>query len=229
MKKNIAYYFIAIIIINAIGILLRYLELDTYFILIGFRLLFAILFLLRKIEPGAPDYFYEFGISSITDFPVYLAWNSIQLILFFLFFIYLTSKVKLNLLIIFFIFFLLFVYELIPLKKESFNYFDLISVFLSGLMVVVMVKYYQNIYWLVIFSFSILWLDFLLFGSNSEMAVNLLFASQYNSWEGFFSVEKDFKVFVLPAHLILANILILSKFFKEKSNFKINYADTGNY
>ena len=276
LKKKIANYFIAIFIINAIGILLRYLELDTYFILIGFRFqlslflpalfisgiyskdyivnifkspsykksllfiylliiplffLFAILFILRKIELGDPEYFYEFGISSIIDFPVYLVWNSIQLTLFFLFFIYLSSKLKLNLLIIFFIFILLFVYELIPLRKESFDYFNLISVFFLGLITGLMVKYYQNIYWLVVFSFSILWLDFILFGSNSELAVNLLFASQYNLWEGFFSVEKDLKEFVLPFHLILVNILILINLFKKKSklNFKINYADTGNY
>lgn len=276
LKKKIANYFIAIFIINALGILLRYLELDTYFILIGFRFqlslflpalfisgifskdyivnifrspsykkslffiylliiplffLFAILFILRKIELGDPEYFYEFGISSIIDFPVYLVWNSIQLTLFFLFFIYLASKLKLNLLIIFFIFILLFVYELIPLRKESFDYFNLISVFFLGLITGLMVKYYQNIYWLVVFSFSILWLDFILFGSNSEVAVNLLFASQYNLWEGFFSVEKDLKEFVLPFHLILVNILILINLFKKKlkSNFKINYADTGNY
>ncbi|MGB8318346.1 MAG: hypothetical protein WCE54_09495 [Ignavibacteriaceae bacterium] len=273
MKKNIAYCFTAIIIINAIGILLRYAGLDTYFIIIGFRfqlslflpalfisaiyskdvivsifrnpsykgyllfiflltipllILFAILFFLRKIELGDPGYLYEFGISSIIDFPVYLAWNSIQLILFFLFFIYLTSKARLSLSIIFLIFVLLFVYELIPLKHESFDYINPVSLIFLGLITGFIVKYYQNIYWLVVFSFSLLWLDFLLFGSNSEMAVNLLFASQYNSWEGFFSVDKGLKAFILPAHLLLVNIFIINNIFKYKSNNKVNYIDTGN-
>ncbi len=274
LKKNIAYYFSAVLIINAIGILLRYLELDTYFILIGFRfqlslflpalfipgicskdfiadvfknpsykknlffinlliipllVLFAVLFISSKIELGDPEYFYEFGISSIIDFPVYLLWNSIQLIIFFLFLIYLASKIKLSFLIILFIFILLFAYELIPLKKmESFNYIDLVSVIFLAMIAGLMVKYYQNIYWLVIFSFSILWLDFLLFGINSGMVVNLLFASQYNSWEGFFSVEKDLIVFILPAHLLLVNIFILINLFINKLNYKIDYAKTGS-
>ena len=272
LKKKIVFCFIAIIIINAIGILLRCLDLDTYFILIGFRfqvslflavffvlgkyskeffynifrrplykgyfffiyliivpllILFAILFLLRKIEPGDPEYFYEFGISSIIDFPVYLVWNSIQLSFFFLFFIYLASKERLSLSIIFIAFVLLFVYELIPLKKESFDYAGLLSVISFGAITGFIVKYYQNIYWLVIFSFSILWLNILLFGSNSEMVINLIFASQYRSWEGFFLVEKDLKAFILPAHLLLINIFILINLFNNKSSFKVNYLNNG--
>ena len=272
LKKNIIFCFIAIIIVNAIGILLRYLGFDTYFILIGFRfqlslflpvlfisgkyskdsiinifrrplykryfffiyliivpllILFAILFLLRKIEPGDPEYFYEFGISSIIDFPVYLVWNSIQLSFFFLFIIYLASKERLSLSIIFIAFVLLFVYELIPLKKESFDYAGLLSVISFGAFTGFIVKYYQNIYWLVIFSFSILWLNILLFGSNSEMVINMIFASQYRSWEGFFLVEKDLKAFILPAHLLLINIFILINLFNNKSSFKVNYLNNG--
>lgn len=188
-----------------------------YLLIIPLLVLLTILFLFRKIEVGDPDYFYEFGISSIIDFPVYLVWNSVQLILFFLFFFYLTSKAGLSLPVILFIFILLFVYEIIPFKEESFNYINLISVILLGTITGFTVKYFQNIFWLVIFSFSILWLDFLLFGSNSEMVVNLLFASQYNSWQGFFSVEKDIKAFILPAHLFLVNIFILINLFTDKS------------
>jgi len=273
LKKNIAFYFTAVIIINAIGISLNYVGLDTYLIFIGFRfqlsiflpaffisgifsknyvlnifrnpkykkgsffiylliipliILLAILFLLRKIKPGDPDYFYELGISSIIDYPVYLIWNSVQLILFFLYLIYFESKAKLSLLIIISIFILLFVYALIPFNKESFNYINMISIIFMGSVTGIMIKYFQNVYWLVIFSFSILWLDFLLFGSNSEMAVNLLFASQYSSWEGFFSVEKDLKAFILPAHLFLVNIFILINFFKNKPTNKISYNASGN-
>ena len=273
MKKNIAFFFIAIIIINAVGILLRYLGLDTYFILIGFRfqlslflpsififrkyskhfimdifkspsykenlffiylliipilILFVILLLLKKIELGDPDYFYEFGLSSIIDFPVYLVWNSIQLVFFYLFLVCIASEAKLKFLIIMIVFILLFVYELIPFKKESFDYIHLISLIFFAMTAGFMVVYYQNIYWLVIFSFSVLWVDFLLFGSNSEMAINLLFASQYNSWEGFFSVGKDLKDFILPVHLLLVNIIIIINLLTNKSGHKINYRTSWN-
>ncbi len=254
LNKNIKYLIALVIIINLIGLSLRYLGLDTYFILLGFRfqlslclpffifpgkeskglllnifknpsykksylfiylliipllIIFAVLFLLKKIEPGDPDYFYEFGLSSIIDYPVYLVWNSIQLIFFFLFLIYITSKLKFKYLLTVFIFILLFSYEVVPLKKESFDFFQVISLILSAATAGLLIKYFQNIYWLIIFSFSVFWVNILLFGSNSEMIINLLFASQYNSWEGFFSVSKIFKSFLLPAQLLLINILIV--------------------
>lgn len=263
MKKNtISTLIVIIVAINAIGILLKYLGLDTYFILTGFRfqlslflpiiflfrkcskdflinifrspsykgnlffiyvliipllLFIAILFLLKKIVLGDPDYFYEFGISSIIDFPVYLIWNSIQLIFFYLFLIYVVSKVKLKFITVLLMVILLFAYEVIPFKMEKLEYFHLVSLFFFAVIAGLFVKYYQNIYWIVVFTFSILWLNFLLFGSNSRMIINLLFASQYNSWEGFFSVGDSFKVFILPVHLLFVNIFILINLLMVKS------------
>ena len=272
LKRNTAFFFISIVImVNVIGILLRYSGLDTYFIIVGFRfqlslflpaiiiyrkyskdfitgifrnplykrklffiyiliiplfVLVGILFLLKKIELGEPEYFYEFGISSIIDLPVYLVWNSGQLLLFFFFFIYLVSVIKLRIPTILLIFVLLFVYEMIPLKKENFNFVHLISLALFAVITGLLVKYYQNVYWLIFFTFSVLWIHFLLFGSNSEMAVNLLFASQYNYWEGFFSAGKELKAFILPAHLLFVNIFILINLLTKKSHKAADYRTT---
>ena len=108
---------IAVLAVSAAGIVLRYYNLDTYIIIIGFRfhislilpflivfrksqlsfikqifvaphhkrtvlpllwvllpviIVTGVLFLIHKIDIGDPDYFYEFGLSSIIDYPIYL-------------------------------------------------------------------------------------------------------------------------------------------------------------
>ena len=177
----------------------------------------VILFLLKKIELGDPEYFYEFGFSSIADFPVYLIWNSLQLISFFLFLIYFSSFSKFKFSFIVLIIIFLFAYEFIPLGKESINYYSLASLFMAALITGILIKHFQNIYWLTVFSFSVLWINFLLFGSKSEIIIHLLFASQYNAWEGFFTISKNFNAFLLPAHFLLTGIFLLPGLSKKGS------------
>jgi hypothetical protein len=187
-----------------------------YLFIIPFLVLFVILFLLKEIELGDPEYLYEFGISSIIDFPVYLVWNSIQLVFFFLFLITLLSKFKFSFFLLIFI--LLFAYEFVELKKEKIDYYQLISILLFAINSGIMIKYFQNIYWLVIFSFSVLWFNVILFGTNNETIINILFASHYNSWEGFFSVSKSLKSFLLPAYLFIADIFLLLGLMNKKES-----------
>ncbi len=101
-----------------------------YLLIVPVLILFVILFILKKVSVGDPEHFYEFGISSIIDFPVYLIWNSPQLALFFLFLILTVSASKFKFLLVAFIFIILFAYELIPFSKESFDYFHLASLIL---------------------------------------------------------------------------------------------------
>jgi len=131
-KVNAIRIVLAVIVVNAVGYTLKYLELDTFIILLGFRfhlsavlpllavmklehlnlvkesllhpqfknlfklsgiillvtiLFFSVLYIIRKIDIGDPEYFYEFGLSSIADFPIYLIWNSFQLIFLYHFFV----------------------------------------------------------------------------------------------------------------------------------------------
>lgn len=254
-KTRISFSIIlALIVINSIGILLKYFGLSTYLIFFGFRfhlslflpvlivarrnqkdliknifirpaykkslfyicllilpisILFAALYIAKKIELGNPEYFYEFGLSSIVDFPIYLVWNSIQLMFFYTFLIIVSSESLFKFLSVVLIFISLFAYEFIPLNRESLDYHQIASLILFALVTGIQVKYFQNIYWLIIFSFSILWLNVLMLGSKSEMIIKLFFAAQYNSWEGFFSVSKGYKDFLLPAHLLLVIIFLL--------------------
>ncbi len=188
-----------------------------YLLITPLLVILVILFFLKKIELGDPEYFYEFGFSSIADFPVYLVWNSLQLISFFLFLIYLSSFSKFRFSFNVLIIILLFAYKFIPLGKESINYYSFASFFMAAMITGILIKYFQNIYWLTVFSFSVLWINFLLFGSESEIIIHLLFASQYNAWEGFFTVSKNFNTFLLPAHFLLTGIFLLPGLSKKGS------------
>ncbi len=253
---------LAVIAVNAVGILLRYFKLDTYVVLIGFRfhisfilpllivfredqlafikqifvdpyhkrtvlpimwILFpliivaGILYYLHKVEVGDPEYFYEFGLSSVVDYPVYLLWNFPQLFCFFIFLALAATVSEKKFLLISFISFLTFCFELVPFSTRNINYFNIISLLFFSLSLGLLIKYFQNIYWFAIVVFSILWLHFLVFGSGSEEIIHLLFASQYSSWGGFLETQKFFVPYLLPAQSALTFILILiSSFFRRK-------------
>jgi hypothetical protein len=254
---------ISLLIVNAAGILLRVFNLDTYFILAGFRfhisfilpfliifkkdqlhfikslfvdpqhkrtvlpLLWILLpliivagvsFLLKKMEIGDPDYFYEFGLSSIVDYPIYLLWNFPQIFCFFIFLALAATIFRKNILLIAAISFLLFVFEFIPLNIKSIDYYGIISLLVISLTIGLLIKYFQNIYWFTIVIFSIFWLHFLAFGSSSEEIIHLLFASQYSNWDGFLEVKKTIAAFILPAQLVIMFLIVLiSSSFRKKA------------
>lgn len=183
--------------------------LPLLWILLPLILIIIPLYLLGKLQIGDPDYFYEFGLSSIVDYPVYLLWNLPQAIVLFLFLATAVSstdhKIKVSALILF----LVFIYEFIPFEIKSFNYFPLVSLLLISISTGILIKYFQNIYWLSIFLFSIFWIHFLLFGTDSEKFIHLLFASRYYSWEGFLDFKKELAQYLLPAQLLLTFITIM--------------------
>jgi hypothetical protein len=243
---------LAIIIVNAAGLCLRYFNLSTYIIIIGFRfhisfvlpfiivfssdflpyikrsflspewdnafffLLLIILpllieagglFIHQKIDIGDPDYFYEFGISSIADYPIYLIWNFPQMILFFFFLVSVSSISKFKFLTVAAVIFFLFAFELVSINKTIIPFRDLGILISCCLIYSILINYYRNIYWFGVSLFTLLWLAILAFGSSSKTMINLLFASQYNNWEGFFEVMKDYIPFTLPVYFGIALII----------------------
>lgn len=261
MSRNIKFYhlFAGILITNIAGFFLRFYNLDTYFILIGFRfhislflpfllflykadlqliksffispfykrysVLFVIvivplviiylsLYIPGNLSIGDPDYFYEFGLSSILDYPVYLLWNIPQLFMFFLFLNTVKRKyqfVKILLLVI-----SVFAFEFIPVQ-ERVNYIALAGLLLSSLIVALLITNFRNIYLFALSVFSIFWFSILSFGSSSGELINILFASRYDAWEGFFEVNKGFTDYVIPAYLgIVFLTLFLLHFFGLK-------------
>ena len=262
-KVSTVRFLLAILLVNAIGFALKYFELDTFIILLGFRfhlgavipllvvikkdhislmkdsllhpsfkhvgrviltLLFTnglfllVLFLTNKVEIGDPEYFYEFGLSSIADYPIYLIWNSMHLILLYLFFLIIHKSFKNSFFIMLMSAILIFAYEFIPLRKMIFNYESIAAFLLLCLILTVTVKFLNNIYLFVLLLFSIIWFSLLAFGTSSSTLVNLFFAANYNSWEGFLTVDKIVSDFVIPINifLILVSLIILSLLTKRK-------------
>lgn len=166
-------------------------------VIIPLLIVYLLLYASKNISICNPDYFYEFGLSSIVDYPVYLIWNLPQL---FMIFLFLNSAkreyrfIKITLLVI-----LLFAFELVPIH-EKINYIALSCLLLSSLITALLITNFRNIYLFSISVFSIFWVSILSFGSNSKELINILFAAQYETWEGFFEINKRLTEYVTPVY-----------------------------
>ena len=255
---------LAVVLVNAAGISLRYFGLDTYFILLGFRfhlsclipfilliteenllmlwealkkpsfrkkliplflLLFSLaivsasLYLIKQIKPADPDYFYEFGLSSIFDYPIYLAWNFPQLCMLFMVLSVISGSGNLSFLKVFAGLVLLFGFEFVPINNE-FSVYSAVSFILLALTVSFFVTRLQNIYWFSFIVFSSVWSAVLLFGSSSETIINIFFAREYDKWEGFFNAGRQFSPFIFPAFSFI--LLIITSLYVVLSGKKIS-------
>lgn len=254
MKKiKLPLVIFSIIIVNALGFLIKYFGYNAFIILLGFRFhislvipflfflpfielsfykrtfkknplsnlgfVFAVIlisiiitsllciFFLKKIN-FPPDYFYEFGISSIIDFPVYLVWNLPQLLLFGLF-ITLLHESKFNYFSIMIIIPFFFAFELFFLKNLELVVITAISLIIISFLFVWMFKLNNNVYSAVIFCFSVIWASLLVFGSGSKLLINNFFAAQYSSWDGFINLPNFPGTFVVPFNLFITMIIFI--------------------
>jgi hypothetical protein len=184
-------------------------------VIIPLLIIYLSLYLSRNLEMGDPDYFYEFGLSSIVDYPVYLVWNLPQLFMLFLFLNSVKEKyqfIKITLLVI-----LLFAFEFVPINEKP-NYLSLAGLLLSSFIIALLVTNFRNIYLFAISVFSIFWFIILSFGNPSKELINILFAARYEAWEGFFEVSKKFTDYVIPAYLgIVLLTLFLLRFTISKN------------
>jgi hypothetical protein len=178
-------------------------------ILIPFLITLALLYIIKIIKPSNAKYFYEFGVSSIADYPIYLVWNTPQLILLFLFLTVSTSKYKSRFFVIILIVILLFGYEFVPLGKVKTFYIDYITLILASVFAATLICYYNNIYLFPVLIFTFFWLIFLLFGSDSKKIINILFAAQYDQWQGFFELRKNVRDFIIPGYLLIQSLIFL--------------------
>jgi hypothetical protein len=242
---------LAVLLVNVTGLILRYFNLSTYIIVIGFRfhlsfvlpfmvvfhsyylpdikryflkpewkkvsfylLLIllpliietAVLYIFQKIDLGDPEYFYEFGISSIADYPLYLIWNFPQMILLFFFLVTVSSNSRYQFITVALVIILLFAFELVPITKSIILYKELGILISCSIIFSIVINYYRNIYLFGISLFTLFWMAILLFGSNSKTMINLLFASQYDYWEGFGEVVKDYMPYTVPIYFGIALI-----------------------
>ena len=177
-------------------------------ILLPLMILLASLYFSKQIDIGDPDYFYEFGLSSIIDYPIYIIWNLPQLLMFALFIILIQPTIKSNCFISFFIAASCFIFVFMFFNKTKPDYFDIVSVVFILASAVLLLKYFQNVYWFSIIVFTVLWTNILTFGSSSQTMLHLLLASQYDTWEGFFDVGNSIRQYLLPTQLGITFVLI---------------------
>jgi hypothetical protein len=159
-----------------------------------------------------PEYFYEMGISSIIDFPVYLIWNAPQFLMLFIFLTFVSLTYN-NVLITSASVFLLFIYKFISLPLQI-SYFPIAALLIVSISAAIYISFYRNYYWFTITYFFLFWIFFLVSGTNDSTVVQLLFASTYNKWEGFLNFPNYLTSYLLPGFLLLNLITLL--FFSSK-------------
>ncbi len=203
-------FLISPIYINALKTLL--------WIFLPFVILSAVLYFSKIITPGDPDYFYEFGLSSIFDLPLYLIWNLPQLLLFALYLFLIQEGIKRSITITAIIIVLLFAYEFVPLANGNIDYFSIITLFAAALSSGIVIKYLPNIYWFCVIIFMVFWLNLLAFGSDSGIMLHIIFAAEYDRWEGFFDIANGFSQYILPAQWVITLFFIYSGYLHNKNN-----------
>lgn len=189
----------------------RYL-LTVLFITVPILVLSILLFALRSGGIGDPDYFYELGMTSVIDYPVYLIWNAPQLLALASFMVITVHNQKFKLPVIFLLMLSLFIYEFVPLKAGKFPVDDA-GAFLAAVALFSLFLYkVRNIYLFAAAVFSTLWIDILLFGSSSKVMLHMLLARTYNEWSGFLEINKVYNSYITLAHFSIAFILFFIPF-----------------
>jgi hypothetical protein len=185
--------------------------LPLLWIILAPAIIMAALYFIDTIELADQDYFYEFGLSSVFDYPVYLVWNFPQFLLLFLFLDFSTQKRKNKFFPAFLLIFFLFIYEIIPVDFEFGEslFYTAGDFLITVICAAFLFSCYRNVYWFAISLFSALWFNLLAFGSGTTALINLLFAAQYDQWEGFFAVNKDYRIYLLAGQLLVMFILLL--------------------
>lgn len=173
------------------------------------------LFLLNKIELGDPDYFYELGLSSIVDFPIYFIWNLPQFLILYTLLQSIESSFRLNVIPNFILLFFFFSPEFVSFPKISFNVFAIISFALVLLTLTLFIYKKKNPLTFSFYIFTSVWMALLLFGSSSETLLQTFLAKTYISWDGFFEINKKFAPYILPSYFLLSLIPVL--FLKKES------------
>lgn len=185
------------------------------FLLIPPAIIIGGLFLLNKIELGDPDFFYELGLSSIVDFPIYFIWNLPQFFILYTFLQSIEASFRLKIVPNFIILFFFFLPEFLSFPKISFNIFSIINFAVVLLTLTLFTYKKKNPLTFSFYIFTSVWLGLLLFGGSSETMLQTFLAKTYTAWDGFFEIDKKFVQYVLPAYFLISFIPVV--FLKRES------------
>jgi hypothetical protein len=161
------------------------------------------LFIIQKIHFNEPEFLYEFGFSSLIDFPLYFIWNLPQLLIFYTFQKIIKENLKPTFIWVFISCMGFFIYEFIPLTESTLQLIPISEFIMIIILSVILVLRFNNFYLFSFLIFGLTWSLTLSFGSSSQIIVNIVLAKNYNMWEGFFLVEKSIRDFVNIALITL--------------------------
>lgn len=183
----------------------------------------GVLLLMKEIRIAKPDNFYELGISSLIDYPIYLIWNFSNIAAVVAVILFSVSMKKKKIISSAFVFFLIYFSEVIQTEFEKFDYFPLISFVLFSLSIGLLINRFQNIYFLSSVIITTIWFWILGFGCDNKLFVNLFLAARYESWEGFFLPGKSVSEFLtIGAIVIFLFAVFLNYLFSKKVIEKTN-------
>ncbi|MDP3683930.1 MAG: hypothetical protein Q8S01_08350 [Ignavibacteria bacterium] len=180
-----------------------------FYVLIPPVVIISTLFVLKKIELGDPDYFYELGLSSFVDFPLYFVWNFPQFFILFTLLKTIEFSFKLKILPNFLLLLLFFLPEIFIFPKISVSVVAAVCSAILFLAISLFVNKKSNPLSFTLYFFITVWMALLLFGSQSETLLQLFLAKTYTTWDGFFEVNKKFVLFIFPAYFFLSLLPII--------------------
>ena len=185
-----------------------------FFVLLIYGVITGALMQFTKSKFTEPDYFYELGLSSIIDFPVYLVWNMPILISLAGILGYFRKRLKASYIFGFILLLLILLTEYYP-----FNFKGIVpekQIIVPAFILLTLTIFYKvrNTYLYGGILFSAVWINVILFGTNSATVTKLIIAKNFDKWDGFIILAKEFTDYVQPAAFILITIVLL--FFKKK-------------
>lgn len=200
-----------------------------FLMILIYGIICGILFSFGLVSIQKNKYFYEFGISSLFDFPIYFIWNlpfllSIEIV----WRLFPQSKSVLINVFTSFLFVLNFFLPIFIMKNDGFslqNFSLIIFPFSLALYNSFILDYKKNLWLNSLNLFFSVWLLIILFGSKDNFLINTFFGRNYEEWEGFFKIKNqiNFSVSSLIGFLFL--IFCIKFYFnkrKIKENVKIN-------
>ena len=185
------------------------------FVFIPPLIIIGSLFMLNKIELGDPDYFYELGLSSLVDFPIYFFWNLPQFFILFTLMQTVESSFRLKILPNFILLIFFLSPELLTFPKITFNVFTTLSFVLLLVSFSLFSYKKKNPLTFSFYLFTTVWMALLLFGTTSGPLLQTFLAKTYTTWDGFFEINKKFAPYILPSYFLLSLIPVL--FLKKES------------
>lgn len=189
------------------------------FTLLIMVLILVSLYFTKNAKFDEPELFYEIGLSSIIDFPLYFLWNLPQFLILLLFLKFFQERVHSNFIICFIIVSILFSPQLILINIEKLDYYSILSYLTASILFSLIIKKFKSIYVATSLIYFVLWLNILSLGTDSITLGKMFLSSNFKEWSGFLIIHKQFDNIVSSAYFGIVTILFL---FKHDENKRIN-------